>query len=256
MTSGRIAADLRFRLTTAHDAARGWQAIWWPGIRPLVISAALSGLLLCAYYVIADEVVEDRRDRFDDAVSRTVSGWASPFLTWAMRLVTHLGSTAVTNLIYVAMAAWLIGLGRRRAGILTATVAVGSQVLVEVMKQISQRTRPEVFTPLVDVGGYSFPSGHTFAAVVAYGLVAALIAARLPGRARLVPWAVWAVIVAAVGFSRVYLGAHYATDALGSLLLGGAWLVTWLAIMELAERPHRFMPDRHGPSRDRALHPQ
>ena len=244
MTSGRTAPNLRLRLAAAHDAARSLQAIWWPGIQPLVISAALSGVLLCAYYVIADEVVEDRRDRFDDAVSRTVGGWEAPFLTWAMRLVTHLGSTAVTNLIYVAMAAWLIGLGRRRAGVLTATVAIGSQVLVQVMKQLSHRARPEVFTPLVDAGGYSFPSGHTFAATVAYGLVAALIAGRLSGRLRLVPWAVWAVIVVVVGFSRVYLGAHYATDTLGSLLLGGAWLVTWLAIMELAERPHRFLPPR------------
>lgn len=234
----------RGRLVAAHQVARGLQSLWWPGIQPLVFSAAISGVLLCAYYVIADEVVEDNRARADDTISSTIHSWSTPVLTSAMRLVTHLGSSVVTDLVYVAMAAWLIGLGRCRAGVLTALAAVGSHLLVEIMKQVSHRERPELFTPFVQASGYSFPSGHTFATTVAYGFAAALIAGRLSGRRRLLPWLAWAVLVILVGFSRVYLGAHFTTDVVGSLSLGGAWLVTWLAIMEVSEQPHRFLPLR------------
>jgi membrane-associated phospholipid phosphatase len=75
---------------------------------------------------------------------------------------------------------------------------------------------------------FAFPSSHATIAVGFYGLWAWLIAtSRLPGR-RLVAWLL-AALVLGVLWSRLALGAHFATDLIGgaflavALVCAGAW---------------------------------
>jgi undecaprenyl-diphosphatase len=76
-------------------------------------------------------------------------------------------------------------------------------------------------------GDYSFPSGHTVHYVVFLGFLWFLTLVLV--RPRLLRWTLLAVngaLVLLVGLSRVYLGAHWASDVLGGYLLGGALLAT------------------------------
>ena len=72
--------------------------------------------------------------------------------------------------------------------------------------------------------GYSFPSGHSSSAVAAYGSLAA------HEKKKKLLWVLAAVLPLLVGFSRVYMGAHYPTDVLCGWLLGAVVviLVPWL----------------------------
>ena len=76
----------------------------------------------------------------------------------------------------------------------------------------------------VTAQGYSFPSGHSTSAVAAYGSLAAH-----EKKNRLL-WALAILLPLLVGFSRVFVGAHYPTDVLCGWLLGAAVviLVPWL----------------------------
>lgn len=234
-------------------ATQEWHALWWPGIRPLAVGAAVCTVSLFGFALLADEVVEDGRDRYDRALEIAVRDEAYPFLTDALRLLTHLGSTVVTGALCLLMAAWLVGGRRRLAAVLTMAAWTSGQIAVAAIKAGLHRARPDLLPPLVHADGYSFPSAHAFSTVVAYGLLAALLAARRHGRARLVPWLGWAALVGVVGYSRIYLGAHYATDVLGSVLLGGAWLQGVLLVIELVENPRRFLPPH--PKRRRGRRP-
>lgn len=152
----------------------------------------------------------------DDAVLRLVASWEREPLVLAGRLLDRLGSAWVVLPVAIAVAARLAVTHRRRA--LTAWIVAnaGIQVAVFAAKTVVDRARPS--DALVATVSSSFPSGHVAtAAAVAVTLV--LVAAR-PGPSRLRWWAVAAVWTAMMAADRVYLRAHWPTDALAGAALG------------------------------------
>jgi membrane-associated phospholipid phosphatase len=97
-------------------------------------------------------------------------------------------------------------------------------VLSYVLKLLVQRPRPGFAEPLVDASGYSFPSGHatsSAAFVMALALLATGWVKRWESRVYILLAAV--ALEAAIGFSRLYLGAHYLTDVLAGYTVGAFW---------------------------------
>ncbi len=86
---------------------------------------------------------------------------------------------------------------------------------------------------LLPQGGSSFPSGHTICAMAVYGmLIVLLLTYWKPGARRTAYMILCGAAVAAVGFSRIYLGVHYTTDVLGGLTAGVVMIILALWIME------------------------
>lgn len=165
------------------------------------------------------------------SVDRPVQAWALEHRwRWAeaaARTVTELGAPAAAFVAGLVLAAvvW-----RRDEPVAVAVLALtlARPVASRIVKELVDRDRPPVGA-LVGAAGRAFPSGHTLAATVLFGSLV-LVAAGL-GAPR-VPWiaAACALVVAAVGFSRVYLGVHWLSDVLGGALLGAvllccAWIV-------------------------------
>ncbi len=226
---------MQIRILLNGWGARLW-GTWWPRWS-VVIPSLLGGIATCMalaslFVFVADEIVEDRRLRLDLRFADWIRSHGNPAVTWIMNVVTDLASSTIAVPLLFVTVALLLAHRRRRAAVLVTVTWPLGQVLVALMKLDYHRARPDLGPGAAPFEGYSFPSGHTFTAVVTYGLLAALIAQRLSGRARWTPWAVATLVVVGVGYSRVYLGAHYPVDVLGSLLLGGAWLrATLLALL-------------------------
>ena len=115
------------------------------------------------------------------------------------------------------------------------TIAISSLVLMLLLKQLFQRKRP--LSPLLKAArGLSFPSGHAIMAVTFYGLLIYILQHTIT-----VDWLKWILFILVVGliiligFSRIYLRVHYASDVLGGFIIGLLWLLISLAILKWLE---------------------
>ena len=98
------------------------------------------------------------------------------------------------------------------------------------LKTVFHRPRPQLGDPLVHLLTLSFPSGHAAGSTVFYGALCALAFARWRRRSIRVTVVVLAAgMVLLVTFSRVYLGAHYLSDVVAGVALGGICLALALA---------------------------
>ena len=193
---------------------------------PLLFSLVLAALSLVLFAALADEMLEGDTRQFDSAVRLFVHAHSSAGLTACMRFVTLFGSPLFVSIAALAacVALWLTG--RRRKALLIVMTLLGGSLLMWVLKISFQRPRPEPFFDTRVPQSYSFPSGHALLAFCLCGAGAALFAADQERRwVRALIWTVAAVLVLAVGFSRIYLGVHYPSDVVAGYLGALAWVL-------------------------------
>ena len=100
-----------------------------------------------------------------------------------------------------------------------------------VYKGIVQRPRPEGIS-LVTEHGFSFPSGHSMAAMAFFGLLVWLIWHYEKDKPmRIACCVALSVVIVMVGVSRIYLGVHYASDVIGGFCVSLAWLTLYTRIV-------------------------
>ena len=139
------------------------------------------------------------------------------------RDITALGGVTVLSLVSILAITLLLIHGRRLQALVFASTVVIAQIAAEVLKLLFGRPRPGLVSHLDLVYSSSYPSGHAMMTPAVYLTLAAIIAAGERGRGEkvlLVGCA--ALMVAAVGVSRVYLGVHWPTDVLAGWILGAA----------------------------------
>ena len=139
-------------------------------------------------------------------------------LTDVAKAVTHLGSLTAAIVLTALTCGWLAMRRRPREIVALALGLALTVVAVNVAKPAIDRPRPD--DPLVATSGDSYPSGHAAYAVswLAVAVVLARVGPGLAGRFAVV--VVGLAVAVAVGLTRVYLRAHYLSDAVGGWALG------------------------------------
>ena len=158
---------------------------------------------------------------------------------------------AIPGLGWIAGAGWLMGTllgagtGALVGGLVGALTHVGVPEAEAVryneavrsgrvlLKALFHRPRPEV---VFDNLGYSFPSGHSFFALVVYGMLAYWLTRDMPINRRGTTWTVAILAIFLVGFSRVFLGEHYPSDVAAGFAVAVPWLWGCLALPTLFHR--------------------
>lgn len=95
---------------------------------------------------------------------------------------------------------------------------LASTVLIPVLKNSFDRERPSMLR-LIEISGFSFPSGHAMGSTIFFGSLGTIIGhTNLNNKALLMT--VCATFILMISSSRVYLGVHYPTDVLAGVVIG------------------------------------
>ncbi|SHH07922.1 phosphatase PAP2 family protein [Massilia sp. CF038] len=189
------------------------------GVILLVIAAVLFALI--ANNVVANAEIT----HIDQALAQWFHQFArSPWtpLVLAFTNWNHPIGILLMALVLACVLHWR----REPYWLLALVLAVpGGLILNVLLKYTFQRVRPSFEEPLVSLATFSFPSGHTSGATVLYGFLAAWLVCSVRSRVLQVAVMLAALtMVVLVGFSRLYLGAHFMSDVLAAMALGSAWL--------------------------------
>lgn len=196
----------------------------WHGLTLTLAFGIFVGMIALFMLITESWRDEEVLYRIDRLVNSAIQNALSDEMIRAVAAFTDLGGTELAAPIAILLA--LVLLVRKERWWLAAlfmTVGVGSGVMWS-LKLLFARARPVglLSTP----ASASFPSGHTFTAVVLYGFLIFLVWRWTKSPAWRLPLTILLVLVIlGVGLSRVLLSVHWVTDVLGGFTIGLAWLV-------------------------------
>lgn len=183
----------------------------------LAVALLLIGMLAWVVFVYG-------RNSFDQKIFSLIAPTITESRIRIMRFISFLAKhTFLIPLIFLLITWFLIKKNKWMA-IRTATVLLSSLLLMSILKRLIQRQRPP--DPLVEgITNYSFPSGHAFMSVAFYGLLIWFASVYISNKwMRRLVIAFLLLVIAAIGFSRIYLRVHYATDVIAGICIGFVWL--------------------------------
>jgi len=197
--------------------------------RRLFTRTALAFMCFClcaiGFIALADEIHESSTTEFDDSILRYINSFASPAGDTVFVWLTHLGGILFMPLITAAFCAFFWRNGNKEKAAILAVAVSGAALLNVLVKQLFERSRPELWEQLVTEHSFSFPSGH---AMISSALAFALILLFWSTAYRAYAIILGSIYMFTIGFSRLYLGVHYPTDIIGGWLLSLAWVsVVW-----------------------------
>ena len=188
--------------------------------RLLLVLACLAVFLLLLRSVLAGEAMRIDALAYWAIVENLRADWLTP----VMEAFSALATPMVLVGMLLVIAAFAPG---RRPGWFCTVNLVLAVLLNLLLKEIVQRPRPEGFRLAAETG-FSFPSGHSMAAMAFFGLIVWMVWRYERDRGqRLLLTAGFSFIILMIGVSRVYLGVHYASDVIGGFCASLIWLAAY-----------------------------
>ena len=181
----------------------------------ILLLALVLFVILTVFVLTENILIQD----FNYAFYLPIMGMITPALTavatWIGRL-THWYSYAPIILLLL-----IIPRTRMKAGLpMAITLSVSALLGPIILKNAFAIERPDV-NPLIDPGGFGYPSGHSMNAAVFFGMCTIMILRYSNQKSLKIGFTIFAgICIFLVGLSRIYLGVHVATNVIGGYLAG------------------------------------
>jgi membrane-associated phospholipid phosphatase len=175
----------------------------------------------------------------DLEITRALQSVHSPWVEVPFGGFNAFGFAPIVTITFASVILLLLVAGRRWEAVSAAVATLGAAGLTEVVKGLVGRARPS--PDLVHVAHHidspGFPAGHVMNFTPFVGFLCYLAYVRLaPSWRRTALIVLLLVLIAMMGPARIYDGEHWASDVLGSYLLGIVWLTTTVAFYEWGRR--------------------
>ncbi|KAA3436457.1 phosphatase PAP2 family protein [Rufibacter hautae] len=203
----------------------------------LVVIWTVFILCLVVFFWLAKEVLPGQELKFDSKAFAWADDRASPSLTEFIKGITFLASRNFISGAGLMLIGYFLFVKKHKwYSVKVPVIAVGSISLNLILKYLFNRPRPLV-PHLVESYGLSFPSGHAMISASFYGLLIYLVYKSVEEAAwRFLLITLLALLILFIGFSRVYLHVHYATDVLAGLAAGLGWVILAIFLLNRMEK--------------------
>lgn len=178
---------------------------------------------------------------FDEQVIHLVRRMEYPFMTTFFKTITNIGSFFGTVIVWIIITSIGLYCKWHYETIILTVITFITPLANLLMKHFFSRPRPDMYR-LIEISGYSYPSGHTMYATSLYGIILILLWEKCNDtwqRVLLLMGTLFMIL--SIGISRIYLGVHYPSDVIGgfflSLLLISLTLSIYLIIQEKNKKP-------------------
>ena len=187
---------------------------------------SLEVILSICFILILTLILNGNISNFDNSIYSLISNMISNNMTYFMKLITFLGSAY--TIVTITILFILFGKDKKYFSINLISIFLLNQLL----KRIIQRPRP-VDINIINESGYSFPSGHSMVSMAVYGLIIYYIYKNMNNkRLKWILILLLSILILLIGFSRIYLGVHFASDVLGGFILSLIWLIIFILIID------------------------
>ncbi|MFI1279187.1 phosphatase PAP2 family protein [Streptomyces sp. NPDC020858] len=206
------------------------------GARLLLTAAATAAASVP--FALALVLVESRWPplyRLDQAVAERLHEAALGRPGWVRVLDVLTGfvwDPVTMRLLVALLVLWLLTRRAWRLAAWASVTATAGALTGVLVKSVVERARPHLPEPVAHAPGFSFPSGHAMTATTSCAVLLLVLLPLVPRAWRPLPWALAAVSVVGVGYTRVALGVHWVSDVVGGWLLGLAVVTATTLVFE------------------------
>ncbi len=187
-------------------------------------------ILTCLFILLLLSINNGYIAKFDNLVYKYIFMLYGSLSTKIFKAITFFGSTLFVVLLVILL---FIVWKKNRGGLRLGIVLIVSTIANNLIKVIIRRPRPQVLR-LVEENTYSFPSGHTMAVTTLVGFIIYYIWAYkkdLDKKYKILFTVLLLIYDILVMISRIYLGAHFASDVIGGVISSSIVLIITIHIM-------------------------
>lgn len=187
---------------------------------------------ILVFFFLSREIMEGQELQFDRRAFEWADSFGSVGFTRFMVVITFFASRHFITAASLVLIYYFLFIRKHRwYSLRVPVIALGSITLNLLLKFFFNRPRP-LLPHLVESSGLSFPSGHAMISTSFYGLLFYLVWVHVkPQGLRIFLLLLLVCLMALIGFSRVYLHVHYATDVMAGFAAGLLWVI--IAIFSL-----------------------
>lgn len=195
----------------------------------LMLAVCLLAISWAWFTLLASLLASGGPLALDHTIHEFMWSLRNPLADRLMAALASLGDASVLGPAALVALAYLLWRKRWMAAAHWIAAIVFGLALTSLLEAAIDMPRPPTAP-----AGFGFPSVAVTMCTIVFGFFAVLIARELPGRTRVWPYLLAGVVTTAVGFARLYLGAHWPSDLVGGTLFG----VLWLLALGIAYRRH------------------
>ena len=156
---------------------------------------------------------------FDLKIISYIQSLENQYLTVFYKMITIIADTYQSAIITILLVTFLYFKKHYREALFLAITMTTCGLAMPLLKNIFSRERPNIYR-LIEISGYSFPSGHTTSATTMYLTLAIILLSIMKKLNKYFVFSIAVLGIVIIGGSRIYLGVHYPTDVMAGICLG------------------------------------